>query len=80
MVKKLRIWRRRSASILRIIGRALRSAIPTVVLVVAVPIAFSVRFVVLIVVRDEIIEGEAVMRGNEVDAAHRVPVELREDV
>ena len=63
-----------------IISRPLRTAIPTIVLVVAVLIAFAIGFVVLVVVGDQIIEGEAVMGGDEVNAAHGIPVELGEGV
>ena len=31
-------------------------------------VVFAIRLIVLVVVGDEIVEGEAVMRGNEIDA------------
>ena len=41
------------------------------IVVVAVAIFFAVGFVVLVVVADEIVQGEAVVRGDEVDARVR---------
>jgi hypothetical protein len=52
----------------RIVGRAFRTVIPRVIIVVPVAIIFAVGFVVFVVVADEIVEGEAVVRGDEVDA------------
>src|SRR5579872_5237963 len=58
---------------LRVIGRSLRSAVPRPVVALAVAIIFPVRLIVLIVVRDQIVKREAVMRGDEVDARARTP-------
>ena len=38
------------------------------IIVVAVAVFFAVRLVMLLVVADEIVEGEAVVRGDEIDA------------
>src|SRR5205085_1401071 len=52
---------------LGIVGRALGAAIPAAVLIEAVAIVFAVGFVVLLVVGNEIEQGEAVVAGDEVD-------------
>ena len=51
-----------------VIGGALRAAIPGVIVIVAVPILFAVRLIVLVVVGNEVVQGEPVMRGDKVDA------------
>ena len=58
----------------RVVGRALDAAVPAEVLVVAVAVALAVRLVVLRVVRDEVVEREAVVAGHEVDAGLRLAV------
>src|SRR6185295_356110 len=52
----------------RIIGWALDTPIPASVVVRAIPVVFAVRLVMLFVVRDEVIECEAVVTGHEVHA------------
>ena len=47
------------------------SAIPAEIIVVAIPILFAVGFIVFFVVTDQILQGEAVMRGNEIDTGLR---------
>src|SRR6185503_4056 len=56
---------------LRIVGRTLDTAVPRSIVVLAALLA--VRRVVLLVVGDEIVEREAVVRGDEVDARVREP-------
>jgi hypothetical protein len=51
-----------------IIRRTLGSAIPAEIIVVAIPILFAVGFIVFFVVSDQILQGEAVMRGDKIDA------------
>src|SRR5690606_11862164 len=50
----------------RIVGRPLRAGVPGAVVVVAVAVALSVGFVVLVVVGDQVLHGEAVVGGDEV--------------
>ena len=56
---------------LRIIRRSLDAAIPTDIMVVSVAIVFVVGKIVLFVVRDQIIQREAVMSRHKVDALFR---------
>ena len=56
---------------LRIVGRPFGAAVPTVVVVGAVAIFFAVGFVVLLVVGHQVVEREAVVAGDEVDAGVR---------
>ncbi len=56
----------------RVVGRPLDPAVPALVVVPAVAVLFAVGVVVLGVKRDEIVEGEAVMTGREVDALLRL--------
>ena len=51
----------------RVVGRAFDAAVPGEVLVGAVAVVFAVGLVVLVVVADEVVEGEAVVAGDEVD-------------
>src|SRR5437588_547340 len=55
----------------RVFGRAFDAVVETEVVVVPVAVAFAVRLVVLLVVADEVSKGEAVVRGDEVDAGVR---------
>ncbi len=55
----------------RVFGRPLHPAVPAQVVIVAVPVALAVGLVVLLVVADEVPEGEAVVAGDEVDAGAR---------
>ncbi len=50
-----------------VVGGALGAAVPAVVVVGAVVVALAVGLVVLVVVGDQVGEGEAVVRGQEVD-------------
>ena len=54
-----------------IVGRPFDAAVPAVVVVGAVAVVFAVGFVVLVVVADEIVQREAVVAGDEVDAGVR---------
>ena len=56
---------------LRIVCRAFRAAVPGVIVVRAVAVVFAVRLIVLIVVADQIVQREAIMRGDEIDAGRR---------
>jgi hypothetical protein len=56
---------------LGIVARTLRAAVPRAVVVRAVAILLEVRFVVLLVVRDQVVEREPVVRRDEVDAGRR---------
>ena len=53
---------------LRIVRRASGATIPRAVVAAAVVVVLAVRLVVLVVVGDEVVEREAVMRGDEVNA------------
>ena len=54
-----------------IVGGSLGAAIPGPVVGVAIAIALAIRLVVLIIVGDEVAQGEPVMRGDEIDARPR---------
>ena len=54
----------------RVIRRALHPGVPGAVLRLPVFALFAVRVIVLLVVRHEVGQGEAVMRGHEVDGCH----------
>src|SRR5262249_7588939 len=54
-----------------VVGVALRSATPAAIVVAAVAILLAVRVVVLVLVRNEVAQGEPVVRGDEVDAGAR---------
>ena len=58
----------------RIVGRALDAAVPAQVVVGAVAVVLAVRLVVLPVVRDQVVQREAVVAGDEVDALLRLPL------
>src|SRR5207245_70318 len=51
-----------------VVGLPLHPAVPRPVVVAAILVAFPVGLVVLLVVGDEVTQGEAVMCGDEVDA------------
>src|SRR6201996_4484822 len=57
----------------RVVGRALGPAVPGPVVVGAVPVVLAVGLVVLVVVGDQVVDGEAVVRGDEVDRRGRAP-------
>src|ERR1700743_899043 len=54
-----------------IAGRTLNAAVPTVVVVRTIAVVFTVGEIVLIVVRHQIVQGEAVVTGDEVNAVIR---------
>src|SRR4029434_4830671 len=64
-----------------IIRGAFHTAVPAPIVVGAVTVVFPVRLVVLVVVGDQIVEGETIVTRHEVDAllglAFLVPVDLR---
>ena len=66
----LRIWRVAQLVDRRVVGRALGAVVPRPVVGMAVLVVLAVGLVVLVVVGDEVGEGEAVMGGDEV---HRRP-------
>ena len=65
---------------LGIVGRPFDAVIPRMVVGMAVAVVFAVRLVVLVVVGDEVVEVEAVMRGDEIDAGPRLAAALVEEV
>ena len=65
---------------LRVVGLALDAAVPGVVVVGAVPVVLAVRLVVLLVVGDQVVQGEAVVGGDEVDAGVRLAARELEQV
>ena len=65
---KLRFCCSRSGDDLGVVGRALDAVVPRLIVVRAVPVVLAVGLVVLLVVADQIVQGEAVMGGDEVDA------------
>src|SRR5690606_17394401 len=56
----------------RVVGRAFVTAVPTVVVVGTVAVAFLIRLVVLAVIRHKIVQAESVVAGDEVDAGDRL--------
>lgn len=50
-----------------VIGRPLGAVIETAVMVVAVIVVLAIRLVVFLVVGNEVVDGEAVMGGDEID-------------
>ena len=55
----------------RVVGGAFDSAVPRSVVRFAVVVVLTVGFVVLLVVRDEVVQGETVVSDDEVDARAR---------
>src|ERR1035441_4989235 len=49
-----------------IVGRSFNSAIPAAIVVIAVPIAFAINLVVLIVEANQVLHGEAVVSCDEI--------------
>ncbi len=70
---KLRFCRSRSARIAGVVGRPFDAAVPRQVVVVAVAVVLAVGLVVLLVVGNQVLQREAVVRGDEVDAGMRPP-------
>ena len=68
MARKLRCCRRAERDARRVVGRPFDAAVPRAVVALAVAVVLAVRLVVLVVVRDEVAQREAVVRGDEVDA------------
>ena len=58
---------------LRVVGLALDAVVPRPVVVGAVAVVLAVGLVVLLVVADQVAQGEAVVRGHEVDRGVRRP-------
>jgi hypothetical protein len=56
---------------LRVFGRAFRAAIPRKIVVVAVFVGVAVRLVVLVVVADQVVQRETIVRGDEINAGVR---------
>jgi hypothetical protein len=63
-----------------IVGGTLDSAIPASIVVVAVAIFFAIGFVVFFVVTDQILQREAVMRGDKINAGVRTPAAVRVEI
>ena len=65
---------------LRVVGGSFHPAVPAQILLRAVAVVLAVRLVVLLVVAHEVVQGEAVVGGHEVDArvgaAPAAPVEV----
>ena len=63
-----------------VVGRPLDPAVPGQVRARAVPVAFAIRLVVLVVVGNQIVQREAVVAGHEIDALFGLPFLVAEDV
>ena len=63
-----------------IVDRALDPAVPGQVVVRPVPLPFSISFVVLFIVRNQIIQREAIMASHEIDALLGLAFPVPEDV
>ena len=48
----------------RIVGWPFRAAVPAIVFICAIPIVFTVGFVMLLVIAQQIVEGKSVVAGN----------------
>src|SRR4029453_11535737 len=57
----------------RVFGRSLDAAVPTQVVIRAVAVPLPIAFVVLHVIRDDVVERETVVTGHKVDAPFRPP-------
>ena len=55
----------------RIVRWSFRAAIPTEIVVGAVAVLLAVRLVVFVVIGDQVVERQAVMRGDKIDAGVR---------
>ena len=64
----------------RIITWTFDSAVPAQVVIAAITVVFPVGLIVLEIIGDEVIEGEAVMTGDEVDALLRFSLFVSENV
>src|SRR6266436_3583299 len=64
----------------RVVGRSLHPAVPRQVCPRAVPVAFTIRLVLLVIVRNQIVQREAVVAGHEIDALFGLPFLVAEDV
>ena len=66
---------------MRVVDGAFGAAVPAIVLVmvIAVAVILAVGMVVLLIVGNQVVEGETIMGGDKVDAPHWVPVELGKD-
>ena len=52
----------------RIVGGSLHAAVPAQIVIGTVAVVLAIGLVVLVVVRDQVVEGKAVMAGHEIDA------------
>ena len=57
----------------RVVGRPFGAAVPAIVVVGAVAVVLAVGLVVLLVVADQVVQREAVVAGDEVDAGVGLP-------
>src|SRR5208283_4778721 len=57
-----------------ILYRPFGTTVPTQVVVHAIAIALAILFIVLLVVRDQIVEGETIMTGYEIDTLLRFSI------
>src|SRR5690606_14534547 len=64
----------------RVITWTFNPAVPTQIVRMAVIVVFAIRFIVFVVVGNDIIQSETVMRGYEVDAGPRSSPTLFEQV
>ena len=64
----------------RIIARTLHATVPAQIVVGAVAVVLAIGFVVFKIVREQIVQGEAVMAGYEVDALLRLTLRAPVDV
>ena len=64
-----------------VVGRSFHAAVPAQIVIRAISIFLTVRLVVLVVVRNQVIQGESIVAGYEIDALLRfallVAVNLR---
>src|SRR5262245_2941151 len=56
-----------------IVGRTLHTAVPAVVVVAAVLIVLTIGVIVFVVVTDQVVEREAIVTGDEIDAGIGLP-------
>ena len=63
---------------LNVICWTFEPAVPRAIIRAAIQIVFSVRLIVLVVIRNQVIESKTIMGGDEVDRCRRFPPETVE--
>ena len=64
----------------KVSGGALEAAVPAQVVSLSIPILFAIFQIVFVIVTDQVVEGEAVMAGDEIDRVQRSPTTVLVEV